>query len=85
MFGVKCHRITSVSAFLQAYVPPDSLVTASRVNGRVFVGQKRAVSILIKDESSFSLDWDRAYCNTIKLEYPVVEQAFQSEVTQSSS
>jgi outer membrane murein-binding lipoprotein Lpp len=79
---VLCKKLAT---FLQAYLPPNTLVTASRVNGRVFVGQKRAVSILIKDESSFSLDWDRAYCNTLKLEYPVVEQAFRSEVSQSSS
>ena len=79
---VLCKKL---AGFLQGFLPANIAISASRVNGRVFVAKKKTVSILIKDENSFTLVWDKAYCNVIKLEYPAVEQAFQSEVAQSSS
>ena len=78
---ILCKKLAS---FLLSFLPTSSSATHSKMLGRVFVSKKRLVSVIIKDESSFTLDWDKGLCNTLKLEWPAVEQAFRSDVGQSS-
>ena len=54
-------------------------VSCSRVLGRCFVKRRRIVSVLIKDESDFILDWDKAQCNILKLEWGIAEAQFRAD------
>ena len=73
------------STFLQSFLPQGTKITVSKVNGRVFAAGKKVVSVLIKDESDFSLVFDQPNCQKLKLDTAAIEQAFQSDVLQSSS
>ena len=55
-------------------------VSCSRVLGRCFISKRRVVSVIIKDEDSFILDWDKGQCNLQRLEFPKIEVAFRASV-----